>query len=66
MTDKQLKTTYQLFTDLWQLFKTYVNAGTDEQLEQCTEQASKIVEQYGEEARPLVLDTLELIERRNK
>lgn len=66
MTEEQLKTIYQLYTDLWKLFKTYHDAKTDEQLKQCTDQAEKLVEQYGDNVRPLVLDTLELIERNLK
>ncbi len=66
MTEKQLKTIYQLYTDLWKLFRENVNNQTDEQWKQCTERAGKLVEQYGEDTRPIVLDTLELIERRSK
>ena len=64
MTDEQLKTIYQLYADLWRLFKAYHDAKTDEQWDECTEQGAKLVEKYGEDARPLMLDTVELIERR--
>lgn len=66
MTDEQLKTIWSLYTDLWKLFKDYHDSKTDEQWEQCTEQAAKLVEKYGEHTRPLVIDTLELIERSSK
>lgn len=66
MNEEQLKTIHSLYTDLWRLFRTYADAKTDEQWEQCTEQANKLVEQYGEDARPLVIDTLELIEKISK
>lgn len=66
MTEEQLKIIYSLYTDLWKLFRQYHDAKTDEQWEQCTEQAGKLVEQYGEDVRPIVIDTLELIERRNR
>lgn len=66
MTEEQLRIIYQLYADLWRMFKTFHDAKTDEQWEQCTEQAVKLVEQYGENARPLVIDTLELIERSGK
>lgn len=66
MTDEQLKTIHSLYTDLWRLFRTYVDAKTAVQWQQCTEQADKLVEQYGEDARPLVIDTLELIERSSR
>lgn len=66
MNEEELKTIYQLYTDLWKLFKAYHDAKTDEQWEQCTEQAAKLVEQYGDDVRPLVIDTLELLERRIK
>lgn len=66
MTEEQLKIIYSLYTDLWKLFRQYHEAKTDEQWEQCTEQAGKLIEQYGEDVRPIVIDTLELIERRNR
>ncbi len=63
MSEEQLKNIYQLYTDLWKLFREYHGSRTDEQWNQCAEQAKKLVEQYGEDTRPLVIDTLELIER---
>lgn len=66
MTEEQLKAIYQLYAALWKLFKTYCDAWTDTQWEQCTDQAAKIVDQHGEDVRPLVIDTLELLERRRK
>lgn len=66
MTEEQLKIIYSLYTDLWKLFRQYHDAKTDEQWEQCTERAGKLIEQYGEDVRPIVIDTLELIERRNR
>ena len=44
MTDEQLKTVYQLYADLWRLFKAYHDAKTDEQWDECTEQGAKLVE----------------------
>lgn len=66
MNEEQLKTIYQLYTNLWQLFKAYHDARTDEQWKECADQAAKLVEQRGDDVRPLVIDTLELLERRTK
>lgn len=66
MTEEQLKTIYQLYTDLWKMFRQYYTARTDKEWEKLAERAAEIVEQYGEDVRPLVLDTLELIERSSK
>ncbi len=66
MTEEQLKTIYQLYTDLWKMFRQHYTARTDKEWEKLAERATEIVEQYGEDVRPLVLDTLELIERSSK
>lgn len=66
MTEEQLKTIYQLYTDLWKMFRQYYTARTDKEWKELAERAAEIVEQYGEDVRPLVLDTLELIERSNR
>ena len=66
MTEEQLKIIYQLYTDLWKMFRQYHTAKTDEEYTRLTERASEIVDQYGEDVRSLVLDTLELIEKRCK
>ena len=66
MTEEQLKTIYQLYTDLWKMFRQYYTARTDKEWEKLAERATEIVKQYGEDVRPLVLDTLELIERSSK
>lgn len=66
MTEEELKTIYQLYTDLWKLFRAYHDAKTDKQWKECADQAAKLVEQHGEDVRPLVIDTLELLERRSK
>lgn len=64
MTDEQLKIYYQLYTDLWKLVRTYHDTKNDDQWKELTDRAEELVQQYGEDARPIVLDTLELIERR--
>lgn len=66
MTGEELKIIYQLYTDLRKMFRQYYTARTDEEWEKLTERAAEIVDQYGEDVRPLVLDTLELIEKRCK
>lgn len=66
MTDEELKIIYQLYTDLWKMFWQYHTARTDAEWDRLAEQAEKIVDQYGEDVRSLVLDTVELIEKRCK
>lgn len=66
MTDEELKIIYQLYTDLWKMFLQYHAARTDAEWDRLAEQAEKIVDQYGEDVRSLVLDTVELIEKRCK
>lgn len=66
MTDEELKIIYQLYTDLWKMFRQYHTARTDAEWYRLAEQAEKIVDQYGEDVRSLVLDTAELIEKRCK
>ena len=66
MTDEELKIIYQLYTDLWKMFRQYHTARTDAEWVRLAEQAEKIVDQYGEDVRSLVLDTAELIEKRCK
>ena len=66
MTDEELKIIYQLYTDLWKMFRQYHTARTDAEWARLAEQAEKIVDQYGEDVRSLVLDTVELIEKRCK
>ena len=66
MTDEELKIIWSLYVDLWKMFRQYYTARTDTEWEKLTERAAEIVKQYGEDVRPLVLDTLELIERKRK
>ena len=66
MTDEELKIIYQLHTALWKMFRQYHTARTDAEWDRLAEQAEKIVDQYGEDVRSLVLDTAELIEKRCK
>lgn len=66
MTEEQLKTIHSLYTDLWRLFRDYSNVtpgASDGVWEECTNRAAALVEQYGEDKRPIIIDTLELIER---
>lgn len=48
------------------MFRQYHTARTDAEWDRLAEQAEKIVDQYGEDVRSLVLDTVELIEKRCK
>lgn len=66
MTEEELRIIYQLYTDLWKMFLQHHTARTDAEWDRLAEQAEKIVDQYGEDVRSLVLDTLELIEKRCK
>lgn len=66
MTETELKSIWSLYADLWKMFLQHHTARTDEEWEKLIERAAEIVEQYGEDARSLVLDTLELIEKRCK
>ncbi|WP_419577431.1 hypothetical protein [Roseburia hominis] len=66
MTEEELKIIYQLYTDLWKMFRQYHTARTDAEWDRLAEQAEKIVDQYGEDVRSLVLDTVALIEKRCK
>ncbi len=66
MTDEELRTIWSLYVDLWKMFRQHHTARTEKEVEKLTERASEIVKQYGEDVRPLVLDTLELIERKRK
>ena len=66
MTDEELKTIWSLYVDLWKMFRQTHTASTEKDVEKLTERAAEIVKQYGEDVRPLVLDTLELIERKRK
>lgn len=66
MTEEQLKTIHSLYTELWRLFRDYsgiVPGAKDSVWEECTNRAQALVEQYGEDKRPIIIDTLELIER---
>ena len=60
------ETYYKFFTGLWYLFRYHYDAKTDEQWQELTDKAEKLVEKYGEITRPLVIDTLELIENNHK
>lgn len=66
MTDEELKEAYQLFTGLWKLVYKNHNNQSDQEWKRLTDQAAEMVKQYGEDVRPLVLDTMEYIERRCK
>lgn len=66
MTEEQLKNAYSLYTCLWKMVKDYHNAKTDKEWGALADKASVLVEQHGDIIRPLVLDTLELIERSSK
>ncbi len=66
MTEPELRNIWNLYVDLWKMFRQYHTAKTDEEYTRLTERANEIVDQYGEDIRSLVLDTLELIEKRCK
>lgn len=69
MTEEQLKTIHSLYTDLWKLFKDHssiVPGASQSVWDELAEKGQALVEQYGEDKRQIVLDTLELIERSSR
>lgn len=66
MTNEELNEAYQLFTGLWKLLHQNHNNQSDQEWKRLTDQAAEMVKRYGEDVRPLVLDTMEYIERRCK
>ena len=66
MTAEQLKTINQLYVDLWHLVRDHHKAKSDAEWDMLAEQAEELTRKYGGEVQQLVLDTLELIERRAK
>ena len=63
MTDEELKEAYQLFTGLWKLVHKHHNTKTDQEWKNLTDHASELVNKHGVKAQPLVVETLNYIER---
>lgn len=66
MTDEEFKESYQFFAELWKLIYHNHNNQSDQEWKRLTDQAAELVKRYGEDVRPLVLDTMEYIEKRSK
>lgn len=66
MTDEELKEVYNLYTDCWKLYKEYHAAQTDAEWEKVDKLTREMVKKYGDYSRPLIMDTICLIERRSK
>ena len=66
MTEPELKKIYNLYLDLWKMTREHHGAKTEEEYTALTDRAAELVEKYGAETRSIVLDALELIERRLK
>ena len=62
----ELKEVYSLYTDCWKLYKEYHTIKTDQEWEVLVNQAEEMVKKYGDYSRPLIMDTICLIERRSK
>lgn len=66
MPENELKEIYNLYTDCWKLYKDHHTAQTDQEWERLLSKAEEMVKRYGDYARPLIMDTICLIERRTK
>lgn len=64
MTEEQLKKIYALVTECWHLLKECHSSRTEEEWTNCTNRANEIVQKYGKWSMNLVLDCLEILERR--
>lgn len=64
MTDPELKKLFDLYNDLWKMTREHHGAKTEEEYTALTDRAAELVEKYGAETRVIILDALELIERR--
>lgn len=64
MTEPELKKIYNLYLDLWKMIREHHGAKTEEEYAALTDRAAELVEKYGAETRSIILDALELIERR--
>lgn len=64
MTDKELRKIYNLYNDLWKMTREHHGAKTEEEYAALTDRAAELVEKYGAGTRGIILDALELIERR--
>ena len=64
MTEPELKKLFDLYNDLWKMTREHHRAKTEEEYTALTDRAAELVEKYGAETRSIVLDALELIERR--
>ena len=59
MTEPELKKLFDLYNDLWKMTREHHGAAL-------TDRAAELVGKYGAETRSIILDALELIERRFK
>lgn len=66
MTEPELKKIYNLYLDIWKMTRENHEAKTEEEYTALTDRAAELVEKYGAETRSIILDALELIERRFK
>lgn len=66
MTEPELKKLFDLYNDLWKMTRKHHGAKTEEEYTALTERAAELVEKYGAETRSIILDALELIEKRLK
>lgn len=66
MTEPEFKKLFDPYNDLWKMTREHHGAKTEEEYAALTDRAAELVEKYGAETRGIILDALELIERRLK
>lgn len=66
MSEDELREVYSLYTECWKLFREYNSIKTDQEWEKLDRITRDMVEKYGDYSRPLIMDTICLIERSSK
>nr|DAN02292.1 MAG TPA: hypothetical protein [Caudoviricetes sp.] len=66
MTEPELKEVYNLYTECWKLYKEYHAIKTDQEWEKLLSITEEMVKRHGDYSRPLIMDTIIMIERSAK
>ena len=66
MSEDELREVYSLYTECWKLFREYNSIKTDQAWEKLDRITRDMVKKYGDYSRPLIMDTICLIERSSK
>lgn len=66
MSEDELREVYSLYTECWKLFREYNSIKTDQEWEKLDRITRDMVKKYGDYSRPLIVDTICLIERSSK